>query len=144
MQGGGNSRWRAGNGAGGGGGGGRPGAGSTPAMGPPRTLAQRQVRHQQEIQRAQQQRAEAKRREDLLAQENARLRRQVAAQASRQGDGDMELGDDMEEEDEHDLSEDERKKRIDETTSGLAYLATNFGEDSCELLGKRLELAALG
>ncbi len=140
--GGGNSRWNTGTGAGGGCGGGRPGGVATTAAVPQPTLAQRQVRQQQEFQRSQNQRADAKRREDLLSSENARLKRQLAAATMRNGVGDQEPNDDMDD-DEGDLSEEERKRRIDETRNGLAYLASKFGEDSCEHLEAKRELAAL-
>ncbi len=116
--------------------------GSTPARGPPQTLAQRQVRQQQEAQRAQQ-RAESKRREELLAQENARLRRQIAAHSNRQADADMDLSDEIDDGEEQEMPEEERKRRIEEIKNGLAYLAFKFGDDSSELQEAKRELAAL-
>ncbi len=101
------------------------------------------MRHLHGNSRAHQQRADAKRREELLAQENARLRRQVSAQAARHGVGEAELGDDMDAEDEQDMPEEERRRRIDDTKSGLPYLAAKYGEDSEELLEAKRELAAL-
>ncbi len=101
------------------------------------------MRQLQENSRPQQQRAEAKKREELLAQENARLRRQLAAQAGQAGAGVNDLGDDMEADDDQEMSDEERKKKIDDTRSGLAYLASKYGEDSEELLEAKRELAAL-
>ncbi len=143
VQRGGINRWNAGSNAGGGGGGGRQGGLSTATTVPPPTLAQRQMRQLHENSRAQQQRTEAKKREELLAQENARLRRQLAAQAGQPGAGGIDLGDDMEADDDQEMSDEERRKKIDDTRSGLAYLASKYGEESEELLEAKRDLAAL-
>ncbi len=138
-----NSRWSTSGGLGGGGGGGRPGVAATSTVGPTQTLGQRQVQQQQEHQRAQQRQSEAKKREEMLAQENARLKRQLAARSNQPGDGDLDMGDELEDDDANEMPEEERRQRIEETKSGLPYLASKYGESSEELAEAKRELAAL-
>ncbi len=87
--------------------------------------------------------AEARRREEILRAENRRLQRDNAAQTAREkanGSGD---DDDMEDEDAHELAEDERRKRIEETRNGIPYLVSRYGEASDEAARARSELASL-
>ncbi len=87
--------------------------------------------------------AEARRREESLRAENRRLQRESAAQPARDKANGNGEDDDMEEDDAHELAEDERKKRIEETRNGIPYLVSRYGETSEEATRARAELAAL-
>ncbi len=136
------NRWR--NGVGGGGGGGsRQGVGTTAAAGATTTLAQRQVQAQaQHDQNVHRQLADARRREENLRAENRRLQRENAAVPAREKANGGE-DEDMEDDEAHELAEDERKKRIEETRNGIPYLVSRYGEASDEVARARSDLASL-
>ncbi len=127
-----NGAWNSGAG-GGGGGGSRPAAGAATAGDAP-TFAQRQLQRQQQDN-------QSRRREEQLRADNLRLQRELAA-AKNGVAADERNGDDEMDEDEGDLTEEERKRQIENTRNGIPYLVQRFGEGSGEVDKAKADLAA--
>ncbi len=122
-----------------------PAAAEHGKSGSPQSLAERQVKQLREEQRKQRQADEEEKRQ--LREALARLRTEAEGRkgkASVEDDGDVD-GDEM------DVStsiysswtEEERRKKLDEARGGLAYLVSEFGEDSEQANSAREKIAAI-
>ncbi len=103
------------------------------------TYAEKQLQRQKEDQRLQRQREEARKREDALRLANQKLTKELAA--ARAGQKPKEEEDDMDEDEE--VSEEDRQKRIDAIQKAMPYFVLQYGEDSVQVEGAKSEIEEL-
>ncbi len=102
-------------------------------LGEPGTFAERQLqRERQEL--------AARRREDQLRAENARLLKELSNARNRNPEVREE---EMDEEEGGELSDDDKGKNIENIRNGLPYLIQRFGEESSEVAKAKADAAAL-